>query len=221
MPYKLNNIGYSVMKTGINLVQIEQLRATLFSEGKAGARCLLDDAKVCDVSRQLKDQLSESGFLSPSAIAIQAIAFDKTANTNWQVTWHQDLMFPFASHPQAADYTLSCEKDGVVYARPPLLVLEQLTAVRLHLDDCDEGNGPLKISPGSHQYGIVKSEEVVSLVQTHGEVTCLAREGEVILMKVLALHSSSKAIHPVHRRVLHIVYHSGDPITEKWHRAVG
>ena len=221
MHYKLEDVGYSVMKTDINSVQIEQLRATLFSERKAGARCLLDDANVCEVSRQLKDQLSNSGLLSPSAIAIQAIAFDKTANTNWQVTWHQDLMYPFTAHPHSTDYTLSCEKDGVVYARPPLPVLEQLTAVRLHLDDCDEGNGPLKISPGSHQHGIVKSKDVVSLVQTHGEVTCLAREGEVILMKVLALHASSKATHPKHRRVLHIVYHSGDPITEKWHRAMG
>lgn len=221
MHYMLNKLGYAIMKAGVHSAQLEKLRTTLFSEGKAGTRCLLDDATVCEVSRQLKGQLSESGLLSSLAIAIQAIAFDKTANSNWKVTWHQDLMYPFAAHPQAAEYTLSCEKDGIVYAKPPVKVLEQLTAVRLHLDDCDESNGPLKISPGSHQHGIVKSEDVASLVQANGEVTCLARKGEVILMKVLALHASSKATHPKNRRVLHIVYHSGDVITEKWHRAIG
>jgi ectoine hydroxylase-related dioxygenase (phytanoyl-CoA dioxygenase family) len=35
----------------------------------------------------------------------------------------------------------------------PLKVLEQVLAVRLHLDDCDERNGALRVVPGSHLLG--------------------------------------------------------------------
>lgn len=93
-------------------------------------------------------------------------------------------------------------------------------AIRLHLDDCDETNGPLRISPGSHKEGILKSTEIPDHLSTHGETTCLAQEGEVLLMNVLALHASSKAVGPKHRRVLHLVYYGGEPLVEKWHREV-
>lgn len=36
--------------------------------------------------------------MSPTAAAIQAIAFDQNPATNGTVTWHQDVMFPLA-HP--------------------------------------------------------------------------------------------------------------------------
>lgn len=39
--------------------------------------------------------------------------------------------------------------------------------------------------------------------------------GEALLMRPLLLHASSNATRP---RVLHIVYHSGAPVAEPWHR---
>jgi hypothetical protein len=58
-------------------------------------------------------------------------------------------------------------------------------------------------------------------VEQNGEVTCLARTGEALLMRPLLLHASSVAKEPRHRRVLHVVYYAGAPIAEKWHREVG
>ena len=45
--------------------------------------------------------------------------------------------------------------------------------------------------------------------------------GEAVLTRPLLLHASSQATAPKHRRVLHVVYHSGRPIPETWHRRVG
>lgn len=216
----LSHDGYCILPTKILTESIRALRDTLFQENSAGQRCLLDHPVVRDTALALKRELTSSGYLSTKSVAIQAIGFDKSATTNWKVAWHQDLMFPFAGKVTAAQFDLPSLKQGVHYARPPEFVLSELLAVRLHLDDCDASNGPLRISPGTHRAGILKTAEISDLVSSHGEVICLAKIGEALLMRPLALHASSQATEPKHRRILHLVYHHGDPISETWHRAI-
>ncbi len=212
--------GWARTAVGLPPGDMTALRETAFREGTAGTRCLLDFPTVRNAAVSLRSGLISSGFLSPAAAAIQAIAFDKTPETNWKVAWHQDLMFPFARPVTAEGFDLPTVKDGIPYARPPREVLEELLAVRLHLDDCDESNGPLRVRPGTHACGIIPSHETAGHTGIHGEIACLARRGEAILMKPLLLHASSQAAEPGHRRVLHIVYHSGRPMPETWHRQV-
>lgn len=199
---------------------LKELRETLFQDNSAGERCLLDHPTVRETALALKQELTSTGHLSVNAVAIQAIAFNKTAATNWRVAWHQDLMFPFARRVTTARFDLPTLKQGVHYARPPESVLKQLLAVRLHLDDCDATNGPLRISPGTHLTGIIQTSEIPNRIANHGETTCFANQGEVLLMRPLTLHASSQATEPNHRRILHLVYHTGEPIPETWHRAI-
>ena len=165
----LEEHGYSIVPTAIPDDRLIRLRNTLFHESTVGERCLLDRDIVREVAMDLKRELSAQNHLPLDAPAIQAIAFDKTASTNWKVAWHQDLMFPFANKVSSADFDLPCIKDGVHYARPPEFVLKQLLAVRLHLDDCDETNGPLRVSPGTHNLGIMKTAAISDLLTRHGE----------------------------------------------------
>ena len=129
-------------------------------------------------------------------------------------------MFPFAAPVRTPGFDLASVKGGNDYARPPVPVLENLLAVRLHLDDCDETNGPLRVSPGSHRHGIIPSDTAATYARTHGETTCTADCGQVLLMRPLTLHASSVATEPKHRRVLHYVFYAGVPLPEQWHRAV-
>ncbi|MDB6153657.1 MAG: hypothetical protein JWL90_2110 [Chthoniobacteraceae bacterium] len=221
MILQLNELGYATVSTSVSQQTIAALRDRLFKPGKAGTRCLLDDPIVRDVALKLKGELARASLLSPAAVAVHAIAFDKTAEVNWNVAWHQDLIFPFAHPVSAPGFTVPCVKAGIDFARPPLAVLEEMLAVRVHLDACNENNGPLRISPGTHAIGLIETFRIADQVSTHGEVPCLAGEGEALLMRPLLLHASSKANVPAHRRVLHVVYHSGTPISEKWHRALG
>ncbi len=217
---KLDQDGWALASTHLDRTTLDALRTSAFTDGSAGQRCLLDDAAVRQTALDLRRRLIDSDVLPSTAVAIQAIAFDKNPSTNWKVTWHQDLMFPFTCKVKSTDYALPSIKDGIHYARPPREVLEKLLAVRLHLDDCDETNGPLRVASGSHRHGFFKGAEIPSMLQQSKEVACLAKEGEVLLMRPLLLHASSPATTPKHRRVLHFVYHSGNPIAETWHRNI-
>ena len=216
----LEDYGFTILPSSISGANLHELGDTLFNEDRAGERCLLDQPLVQETAVMLKGNLAATGLLCQSAVAIQAIAFNKTAATNWKVAWHQDLMFPFAKKVRAQDFDLPTVKQGIDFARPPEFVLNRLLAVRLHLDDCDATNGPLRISPGTHRAGILKTAEIMDFVAKHGEIPCLAAKGELLLMRPLCIHASSQATEPKNRRVLHFVYDSGDPLPEPWHRAV-
>lgn len=216
----LSEAGCELHQTGVASSARQKLREDLFQLGKAGARCLLDHPQVQEVAGELKKELVATGHLPPGSVAIQAIAFDKTAETNWKVAWHQDLMFPFAKPVTSAGFELPSMKDGIAYARPPKEILEGLLAVRLHLDDCDETNGPLRISAGTHRSGIIPVAQIPELLSAHGQQECLADEGVALLMRPLLLHASSRAIEPKHRRVLHVVFSPDAPMAEEWHRRV-
>lgn len=212
--------GYELFAQIVPPALVVAARETLFDRDGPGTRALLDEPAARDIARHARERLVAAGRLPASAVAIQAIVFDKTATTNWKVTWHQDLMFPFAQAVSAAGYERPSRKAAVDYARPPREVLEALLAVRVHLDRCDESNGPLRVSPGTHRFGILRGAEFAAHIAEHGERVCLAAEGDALLLKPLVLHASSPATSPTHRRVLHLVYHSGTPIAERWHRAV-
>ncbi len=88
------------------------------------------------------------------------------------------------------------------------------------MDEYDLPNGPLRVSPGTHRDGILDSATIPETVARHGKFAAIAKEDEVLLMRPLLLHASSKATSPGHRRVLHLVYDTGETMPESWHRAI-
>lgn len=216
----LSKLGWLNVPSDLEAELLGNLRGSLFHPDRAGTRCLLDHPLVQETAIQLRTLLVAQGLLDADSIAIQAIAFDKTPSTNWKVAWHQDLMFPFARPVSSPGYTLPCEKDGVPFARPPAHVLAALTAVRLSLDPCDPDNGPLRVSPGTHNEGIIPADQITERIIRAGQITCTNETGDLLLLKPLLLHASSQATSPKHRRILHLVYHNGHPVPEPWHRAV-
>lgn len=219
-PSTLAQRGWVLVPTSVPDILCQKLRDSLFSTGEAGNRCLLDHPAVSEVALQLKKELILGRWLPPECVVIQAISFNKTAETNWKVRWHQDLMFPFAAPVTTEGFELPSRKESIDYARPPLTVLKEMLAVRLHLDDCDENNGPLRVCSETHSLGVLDSSTNSGVVFSKGETTILAKSGEALLMRPLLLHASSPALQPRHRRVLHLVYHSGKPIQETWHRSL-
>jgi ectoine hydroxylase-related dioxygenase (phytanoyl-CoA dioxygenase family) len=217
----LKEDGYEIVPTRLANGGGTQLDETIFQDGKAGRRCLLDHPSVRDLALGILEELKGVGILPRNAIAVQAIAFDKTKEANWTVAWHQDVMFPFARPVASQGYSLGCVKGGVHYARPPVRVLEQMLAVRMHLDRSDDLNGPLKVVPGSHVHGVIATSEIAGYVARLPQVNCVVEQDELLLMRPLLLHSSSRAIEPRHRRVIHLVFHSGDSVEERWHRVLG
>jgi ectoine hydroxylase-related dioxygenase (phytanoyl-CoA dioxygenase family) len=97
-----------------------------------------------------------------------------------------------------------------------------LLSVRVHLDDCGTGNGPLDVLPGSHRHGRLFQAEVERRRDREKPVPCLVRRGGLILMRPLLLHRSLSAILPQHRRVIHIEYANVElPHGLNWYQARG
>lgn len=98
-------------------------------------------------------------------------------------------------------------KGGICHVQPPVTVLEGLLSVRIHLDDCQESNGALRVIPGTHRLGRLPPAQVKELSARPG-FACAARAGDVLSMRPLLLHAWSAATRAAHRRVIHIDYAS-------------
>jgi hypothetical protein len=144
--------------------------------------------------------------LGPEFTVVRALLFDKVPEANWHVGWHQDLMIPLAERRDVQSFSAWSLKAGFVHAKPPRSVLEQMVTLRVHLDDCQTANGPLRLIAESHARGEIRLEEVRSVAESGVEVTCIASTGDVLAMRPLVLHASSPATEPAHRRVVHIEY---------------
>ncbi len=98
-------------------------------------------------------------------------------------------------------------KDGVPHVQPPIGLLEQMLAVRLHLDDADEANGALRVLPGTHRLGRLSPAQVQEQRARQADVLCAVTAGDALLMRPLLLHASGRLSNASRRRrVLHIEY---------------
>jgi ectoine hydroxylase-related dioxygenase (phytanoyl-CoA dioxygenase family) len=150
--------------------------------------------------------------LGNDAFPFKATLFDKSPDTNWLITWHQDTALPLRERIETPAWGPWSTKEGVVYAHAPASALEEVVALRLHLDDSTKDNGPLRIIPGTHRKGILTDPEVEVIVANNMAVTCLAPKGGVIVMHPLIIHASSKSQSDKPRRVLHIEYATRDAV---------
>ena len=78
--------------------------------------------------------------------------------------------------------------------------------MRVHLDDSNVDNGPLRVLPGSHVKGVLTDDDIQQLVRFIPANDCLVPRGGVLAMSPLIVHASSKARSDRPRRVIHIEY---------------
>lgn len=184
-----------------------------------GRRSLLDEAWCAGLADCLGRHPALKPLLPGDAVAVQCTYFEKSASRNWLVPVHQDLSIPVAEH--VADTRLGAwsMKEGALFVQPPVALLEQLVAVRVHLDDCGAGDGPLRVVPGSHRTGVVTSQAAIAARDR--EVPCAVPRGDALVMRPLLLHSSSKSSGTGRRRVLHFLFGPPSlPFGLRWKNAV-
>ncbi len=156
--------------------------------------------------------------LGPDCFPVRGILFDKTPEANWNVVWHQDLSIAVRERREVDGFGPWSEKAGVIHVQPLARVLERMLTVRLHLDDCDETNGPLLVLPGSHRNGRLTAPEIQRQRALTPGVACPVPSGGALLMRPLLLHASSASQSPRHRRVIHLEY-AAEPLPGglQWH----
>lgn len=147
-----------------------------------------------------------AGVLGDASRPVRAILFDKTAETNWSLDWHQDRTICVERRVAVDGYGPWSMKAGMQHVAPPFDLLSRMVTLRVHLDDVSEDNAPLLIAPGSHRYGRVAIDDVPGVVRQCGVQVCLAKAGDIWLYATPILHASDAAARPMRRRVLQIDY---------------
>jgi ectoine hydroxylase-related dioxygenase (phytanoyl-CoA dioxygenase family) len=196
--------GFALVSECLSVSEIESLRAE-FPATAPQQRNLFSRESIrrLATSQSIRD-LAES-VLGPSCFAVRAIFFNKTPEANWKVAWHQDLTIAVREKCETAGFSSWSVKHGVPHVQPPASILERVLAIRLHLDDNEDDNGPLRCIPGSHRFGRLTNDEIRDLDKSHS-VTCHARTGSVLLMRPLVAHASSSCTSVRPRRVVHIEF---------------
>jgi hypothetical protein len=197
-------IAPSVMTPEETMATAEALRTVPLSA--AGTRNLLEYPWCRELVHRLRADEPLGAMLPSSLVAVQCTYFDKTGDRNWLVALHQDMSIPVAEPVDHRDLGVWSRKEGQHFVQAPVELLQELVAVRIHLDDCGPDNGPLRVVPGSHRHGRLSEKAARGLRDADGEITCAIPAGGALVMRPLALHASSKASSPRHRRVLHFLF---------------
>ncbi len=141
-------------------------------------------------------------LLGEKFFVVKSIYFDKPKSSNWYVSYHQDLTISVDKKIELEGFNLWTTKHNQFAVQPPLVILENLVTVRIHLDETDENNGALRVIPNSHSKGVYRPETIDWDIEK--EVSCNISKGGIMLMKPLLLHSSSRTTNNRQRRVIHI-----------------
>lgn len=211
--------GFAIVPEVLNTAEISQLIHCLNEVNDPGSirrrggvyaiRNLLDvvpEVRQLAKSRAIRRLIEP--ILGPSAFSVRGLLFDKTPAANWKVPWHQDLSIAVSERIPLVGFGPWSTKAGVLHVQPPVEILEGMVAVRIHLDNCGESNGALKVIPGSHSKGRFTAQQISTLRQVAEEVSCPIGPGGVLLMRPLLLHASSPSQSPLHRRVIHLEFAS-------------
>jgi ectoine hydroxylase-related dioxygenase (phytanoyl-CoA dioxygenase family) len=135
---------------------------------------------------------------------VKSIYFDKPGESNWFVSYHQDLTISVNKRIEMEGFGPWSVKQNQFAVQPPLAILENNFTIRIHLDDTKENNGALRVIPGSHLKGVYRPETIDWAKET--EVTCPVPKGGIMLMRPLLLHASRRSTNHQKRRVIHIEF---------------
>lgn len=214
--------GYYLIQGAISDESVGILRKALSifegSENSYGVRSLMNKVPY------VKSVVSSSplidiakGILGNNARPVRSVFFDKIEGVNWNVAWHQDTSIALKSKHEFNGFDPWSEKQGVVHAEPPAEYLANTLTLRLHLDKTNAETGGLRVVPGTHRDGRIKSSDILKIVEKSTVVECDANPGDVLLMNPLLFHSSRKAMRLHHRRIVHVEYSAMElPLPLEW-----
>jgi hypothetical protein len=104
-------------------------------------------------------------FAARAMKPVRVLFFDKTIETNWAVPWHQDRTIAVSERVETPGFGAWSVKEGVAHVEPPVSLLENMLTLRLFLDDCDAGDGPLEIACNTHKIGRIPAQEAATVAR--------------------------------------------------------
>jgi ectoine hydroxylase-related dioxygenase (phytanoyl-CoA dioxygenase family) len=208
----LKNSGFAILPPLLSPTDVsrllEDLEGSSLHRSRAGIRHAIKHPAVVELANDERLMRIAEESLGGHAFPFHATLFDKSAEANWLVMWHQDKALPVTGRREMPGWGPWSVKEGMTYAHAPASVLSNVLALRIHLDDSTESNGPLRVLPGTHNLGVLDEQLIHKFAEEIVPVECLVDRGGVLAMRPLLVHASSKSTNTAPRRVLHIQYAS-------------
>jgi len=206
----IEDSGFSILPAVFLRQEMERLMSDLEQSGlkrsKAGIRHALHHDTIRKLASESRLLSLAQQILGHEAVPFRATVFDKSPRANWLVVWHQDTALPMCNRYDVEGWGPWSVKDGIAYAHAPARALRQVLAIRVHLDESNAKNGPLRVLPGTHTNGVLTDDAIEQLARQISPIDCLVPQGGVLAMRPLLVHASSKSHSHVRRRVIHIEY---------------
>ena len=150
---RLHEDGFAVLPGLLRDDELAGVAASLEARAEGGARALLLAPWCAALARRLQSDPRLAGAIPRTHVPVQCTAFEKSVDRNWRVPVHQDVAIPVAARIDDPALVGWSNKAGTWFVQPPAAVLEQVVALRLHVDDGGIDDGPLKVVAGSHRGG--------------------------------------------------------------------
>jgi hypothetical protein len=131
--------GFAVIADVLRPHEIEVLNTALSASelrrSRAGARHILGNPNVARLAKDPRLMEIARQVLGVEARPFRATLFDKSATSNWLAVSHQDTALPLRERRELPGWGPRSLKEGVIYAPAPAVALEEVLALRVHLDD--------------------------------------------------------------------------------------
>src|ERR1700761_245313 len=213
---KIEQDGFAIVPQCLDIATLRSLRAQ-FDDASTPSRNLFSVPYIQALASSPAVRKIAEAVMGDDCFAVRGIFFNKTRASNWKVVWHQDLTVAVRERKEAVGFGPWTTKAGVPHVQPPAAVMAGMLAIRLHVDDSGEDNGPLRVIPGTHCAGRFSSEAIAAVDKTKA-VTCTVPAGGAAVMRPLLLHASSESVNAKSRRVVHFEFAAADlPNGLDWH----
>ena len=137
---------------------IRDLERSELRRTKAGIRHALRHEALRNLAAEPRLLSVARDILGQDATPFRATLFDNSPQANWLVVWHQDTALPLRHWRDTPGWGPWSVKDGIVCTHAPASAFSKVVAIRVHLDDSNAENGPLRVLPGSHIKGILSDD---------------------------------------------------------------
>src|SRR5581483_5927625 len=184
--------GAQLFRSALSASELAALERALAGQPRDQAGVRLRQATAL---RPLLDVAGAVGRIPASVLgegcfAVRAILFDKSAEQNWSLAWHQDRTIVVRERIEVAGFGPWSVKSGMLHVEPPFALLAGMVTVRVHLDPVPATNAPLLVAPGSHKLGRIAVADIPEVVRQSEPVACLAEAGDIWLYSTPILHAS-------------------------------
>ena len=184
--------------------QLERFKGLLIGQDSRGERIRNDSVLWTELLRSNFHQAIVASI--PNIRLVRAVGFYKSSVTRWSLPWHQDRVIAVQEKHDCQGFKNWSRKEGQWHCEAPLSILKNMFFCRIYIDDSHENNGSMEIAVGSHKNGCVVGEDVDNVAALHAQEICEAKAGDVLILPMLTLHRSKRALQPKTRRVIRLDY---------------